>query len=47
MRHEAGDEVEELAEEDGGLDREHRVPGHYHLDTETLSSSLLSLSLSG
>ena len=39
MRHEAGDEVEELAQEDGGLDREHRVPVHYHLDKETSSSS--------
>ena len=33
MRHEAGDQVEELAEEDGGLDREHGVPRHDHLDT--------------
>ena len=36
MRHEAGDQVEELAQENGGLDREHSVPGHNNLDTETV-----------
>ena len=44
MRHEAGDQVEELAQEDGGLDREDGVPGHDYLDKETLSLSSSSSS---
>ena len=36
MRHEAGDQVEELSQQNGGLDREHGVPGHNHLDTRTV-----------
>ena len=34
MRHKDGDQVEELSQEYGGLDREHCVPSHYHLQTE-------------
>ena len=47
MRHQAGDQVEELAEEDGGLDREHGVPRDDHLDTgvmimRTTGSSIIT-----